>query len=142
MTTGSSPPPGQLPLHSPGRATINIDLASAHVWPRLWLVTGCAVCSPSSAPHFCPVLCPGLASGHKQRVPGTSLDHRELGSLLIQSPLPTTNIHASQARAVPDLANNPHIKIHQTSCHYLSALTDKGNTGAVSKTIFFIGSSL
>ena len=46
---------------------------------------------------------------------------------------------------VPDLANNPHIKIHQTSCHYLSALsalTDKGNTGAVSQTIFFIGSSL
>ena len=139
MTTGSSPPLGQLQLHSPGRATINIDLVTAHVWPRLWLVTGggCAVSSPSSAPHFCPVLCPGLGSGHKHQ-PGSSGAGIPLNTIS-----PPHNYYpcisgSGSFQILLIILISRFIKHHVIIRDWRHSTL----TGAVFQTIFFIGSSL
>ena len=151
MTTGSSPPLGQLQLHSPGRATINIDLVTAHVWPRLWLVTGggCAVCSVQ------PILCSSLLSralpGPGQWPQAPSARHQP-GSSGAGIPLNTISPPHNYYPCISGSGSfqilliiliSRFIKHHVIIRDWRqSALTGKGNTGAVCQTIFFIGSSL
>ena len=108
-------PPDPVLLRASSRSTpwlgltINIDLVTAHASLRLGLVTAKSVQRPGPCPahplpspsHFCPVLWPGLASGHKPWVPGTSLDHLELAPSqynLPSPPLPSTELISMHLR--------------------------------------------